>query len=292
LHDAYALGGEEELRADVESALNLTIDNSAVMKEAEFADFLAGLPTMKVDFPRDVLAADDSVMYTKGAQELSSQEIAEVITTRSATQPERLRQPNVEALWSGITQAIGTGRTGQTLSAGPPTTFAELATRLTAGQTASRGLLARQLGEDRNPEGLDVEELDRPDAILVFASIAPAQMSRPGSGLTYRIEAPTGFDAQVRKTIAQLLAVEGNVVSVDLNADSHPETAVFVYDPEVAAVEPKVNPIFGPVSVETPDVRLGGVDETISLGTNYLQGVNLTAPDATSTSVAATGTTG
>jgi len=118
----------------------------------------------------------------------------------------------------------------------------------------------------------------------VFASIAPAQMSRPGSGLTYRLEAPAGFDAQVRKTISQLLAVDGNVVSVDLNAESHPETAIFVYDPEVAAIEPKDNPIFCPVSIETPDVRLGGVDETISLGTNYLQGVDLSAPDATSTS--------
>ena len=109
-------------------------------------------------------------------------------------------------------------------------------------------------------------------------------MSRPGSGLTYRLEAPGGFDAQVRKLIAELIAVGGNVVSVDLNADSHPETAVFVYDPEVAAVEPTDNSILGPVSVETPDVRLGGVDETISLGTNYLNGVDLTAPDATSTS--------
>ncbi|HEY5424488.1 MAG TPA: hypothetical protein VIK05_13495 [Ilumatobacteraceae bacterium] len=284
LHDAYALGGEEELRADVESVLSLTLDNSAVMKEADFADFLADLPTVEVDFPRDVLGADDTVMYAKGPQSLSAQDVAKVITTRSATQPERLRQPNIDALWSGITAAIGPGRAGQTLSAGPPTTFAELAARLTAGQSASRGLIARQLGQDRNPEALDVEELDRPDALLVFASIAPAQMSRPGSGLTYRLEAPAGFDAQVRKLIAELLAVGGNVVSVDLNADSHPETAVFVYDPEIAAVEPTDNSILGPVSVETPDVRLGGVDETISLGTNYLNGVDLTAPDATSTS--------
>jgi hypothetical protein len=162
LHDAYALGGEEELRTDVESALNLTIDNSAVLKQADFADFLAGLPAINVTFPRDVLGADDAVMYAKGPQSLSAQEVAKVITTRSPTQPERLRQPNIDALWTGITAAIGTGRTGETLSAGPPTSFAELATRMTAGQSASRGLIARQLGEDQNPERLDVESsIDR-----------------------------------------------------------------------------------------------------------------------------------
>jgi hypothetical protein len=286
LHDAYALGGEDELRADVESALNVTIDNSAVMKEADFAGFLAGLPPVEVTFPHDVLGADDAVLIAKGPQSLSPQQVAQVITTRSPTEPERLRQPNIEALWTGITSAIGTGRAGQTLSAGTPTTFAELAARLTAGQSAARGLLAHPLGPDRNPEGLDVEELDRPDTILVFASIAPAQMSRPGSGLTYRLEAPTGFDQQVRKTISELLALDGNVVSVDLNAPSHPETTIFVYDPDVAAVEPTDNPTFGTVKVDIPDVRLGGVDETIALGTTYLQGVDLAAPGASSTSTA------
>jgi len=83
LHDAYALGGEEELRADVESVLSLTLDNSAVMKEADFADFLAGLPTVDVDFPRDVLGADETVMYAKGPQSLRGQDVAKVITTRS-----------------------------------------------------------------------------------------------------------------------------------------------------------------------------------------------------------------
>jgi len=294
LQETYALGGEDELRADLESALNVTIDESAVMKSSEFAAFLAGIPTVDVTFPRDVLAVDDSVLFAKGPHSLSAQDVAKVITTRSPTQPERLRESNVEALWSGITRAIGTGRTGQTLSAGPPKSFDELAARLTAGHTAARGLIAHPLGVDRNPQGLDVQELDRPDTILVFASIAPAQMSRPGSGLVYRLEAPPGFDQQVRKTISQLLALGGNVVSVDLNAKAHPETTIFVYDPQVAAVEPTDNPTFGPVTVKTPDVRLGGVDETISLGTTYLRGVDLSAPDATSTSstVAATETTG
>jgi hypothetical protein len=161
-----------------------------------------------------------------------------------------------------------------------------------AGTVASRGLLTRAIDVARNPDKLDVEELDRPDAVLVFASIAPASMSRPGGGLSYRVEAPPGYDAQVRKTIAILLAADGNVVSVDLRAKPQAKTTLSIYDKEMAAAEPTKNRVYGTVTVQSPDVRLAGVDETITLGTDYLKQVDLSVPDATSTTVQPTETTG
>ncbi len=282
LHDAYALGGEEELRADLESAINLTIDYSRVMTGDEFNAFLTGLPAMQVDFPRGVLGADDAVLYAKGPSVLTSAQAAQVITSNSPTEVEALRQPNIDALWNGITAAIGTGRVDQTLSPAAPANFDELAARLTAGPVASRGLVAHALPPERNPEGLDVEELDRTDTILVFASISPAQMTRPASGLSYRIEAPPGYDQQVRKTIGVLLSFGNNVVSVDLGAEPQADTTFFIYDPAQAELEPTENAVFGTIKVETPEVALGGVDVTIALGTTYLDGVDLSAPDATS----------
>jgi hypothetical protein len=292
LQDAYASGGEEELRADLESAINLTIDFSAVMTHDQLTKFLAPLPSITVDLPRDVLGADDSVLFPKGTTELNPDQAAQILTTRSPTERERLRRTNIEALWVGITKEIGQGVHGQQLSAATPTTFAELATRLMAGSTASRGLLARAIDSARNPDRLDIESLDRPDAILVFASIAPASMTRPGSGLSYRLEAPPGYDAQVRKTIATLLADQGNVVSVDLSAKPSPQTTFLIYDPQMAAAEPTDNHLFGTIKVETPAVRLQDIDVSIVLGTTYLDGVNLSAPDATSTTATVPGTTG
>lgn len=284
LHDAYALGGENELRVDLESAINLTIDFSAVMSRDEFATFLAGVPVAQVTLPREVLGIDDLPLYAQGTAALSTIQMAHILTTKSPTEPERLRRPNIDAVWAGIAAAVGSGLQGQTLSAAAPTTFAEMATRLLAGPVASRGLLARPLEADRNPEGLDVEALDRPDTILVFASIAPASMSRPAAGLSFRVEAPPGYDQQVRKTIAVLLSFGGNVVSVDLNAEPTAETSFLIYDPTLAEAESTDHAVFGTITIETPDVRLGGVDETIRLGTDYLDQVDTTAPDATSTS--------
>lgn len=284
LHDAYALGGEAELRVDLESALNVTIDFGAVMTRDEFTAFLGPLPPVQVELPRDVLGPDDLPLYGAGPASLSTAQVAEIITTKSPTEPERLRRPTIEEVWSGVAAALGSGREGQTLSAGLPGSFAELTTRLFAGAVGSRGLVGRPLAADRNPEDLDIEELDRSDTILVFASIAPASMSRPASGLSFRVEAPPGYDEQVRKTIGILLSFGGNVVSVDLNAEPKAETTFLIYDPTLAAAEPTEHPIFGTITIESPEVRLGGVDETISLGTDYLEQVDLTAPDATSTS--------
>ncbi len=292
LAEAYAVGGEDELRISLESAINLTVDFSKVMTRAEFAGFLLGLPPVQVDLTGDVLGVDDAVLYPKGPAALSTDQVAEIMTTKSPTQRERLRRPNIDRLWAGIVAAVGTGREGQTLSASMPTTFAEVASRLMAGPLASRGLLARTLAGDRNPDQLDVEALDRPDTVMVFASIAPASMSRPASGLSFRVEAPSGYDQQVRKTIGILLSFGGNVVSVDLNAAAKEETTFFIYDPTLAEAEPTDSPVFGTITVETPDVRLEGIDETIALGTAYLDEVDLTAPDATSTSVEPTETTG
>ena len=246
LHDAYALGGEEELRADLESAISLTIEFSAVMTGDEFNTFLTGLPPVEVNLPVDVLGVDDVGVVPEGrrialdspAHTDPHDEVADAARTVTTSQ-HRCRV--------GGHRGDHRYRSRRTDSQ-PPAPRRPLRSwpaRLTSGPMASRGLVARPLADDVNPEGLDVETLDRPDTILVFASIAPASMTRPASGLTYRLEAPSGYDQQVRKTIGILLSFGGNVVSVDLNAESSEDTTFLVYDKLLADVEPTDNPIFG-----------------------------------------------
>ena len=152
LHDAYALGGEEELRADLESAINLTIDYSKVMTADEFAAFLDGLPAMQVDLPRDVLGADDAVLYPKGPTALTADQAARdhhqrVADRARATAPARTST----RCGAAIAAAIGTGRRARRSAPPSPTTFDEMATRLTAGPVAARGLVARPLDSRSQP---------------------------------------------------------------------------------------------------------------------------------------------
>ena len=149
LHDAYALGGEEELRADLESAINLTVDYSRVMTGDEFNAFLTGLPALQVDLPRDVLVADETVLYPKGPAVLTSAQAAQIITANSPTESEKLRQPNIEALWNGITSGDRKRTPDQNLSVASPASFDELAARLSAGPVAFVGWLPALLPADR-----------------------------------------------------------------------------------------------------------------------------------------------
>ena len=205
LHDAYALGGEEELRTDLESAINLTIDHSRVMTADEFSAFLGGLPAIQVDLPRDALGADGAALYGKGPVVLSPAQAAQIITANSPTETEGLRQPNIDAFCGVALPALS----APDARPGPQRGVTDHLRR--AGRQGHRwagrvgGLVARPLPADRNPEGLDIEELDRTDTILVFASISPAQMTRPASGLeaskhrqatTSRSARPSAFSAR------------------------------------------------------------------------------------------------
>jgi hypothetical protein len=86
LHDANAQGGESGLRLGLESAINLSIDFSAVMKRDEFATFLTGLPSFTADLPRDVLGPSDAVVFPKGSTKLTVAQIAEILTTKAPTE--------------------------------------------------------------------------------------------------------------------------------------------------------------------------------------------------------------
>jgi hypothetical protein len=290
LADTFRADGLQGLQQAVESALGVNIDFGKVMTRNEFAGLLLGLPQVRANLVNDVLDGRDAVIHPKGSTTLSTSQVAEIVTTKSPTQPETARRANIDALWQGLAAAVGSGREGQKLSTAEPTTFEELGARLMAGPIASRGLLARPVAADRVTKGHDLEQLDRADTILVFASVAPAHMQQPGVGRSYRLEAPPGYDQQVRRTIESLLFLGNNIVSVDLNAKPNAQTVLSIYDQQAAEAQPSENQLFGKIKVETPKVRLSGVEATISLGTDYLRGVDLSAPPPTS--VASTETTG
>jgi hypothetical protein len=116
--------------------------------------------------------------------------------------------------------------------------------------------------------------LDRADAVFVFASIAPGSMSGPAAGLLFRLEAPPGYDAEVKRTVEVLLYFGGNVVSIDSTIAPRPDT-VFIVPDEVNRDEAEAtNGIFGDFSFVEPQVRIDGVDLTVVLGTEYLEGVD------------------
>jgi hypothetical protein len=155
------------------------------------------------------------------------------------------------------------------------TTTTSVATESTS--TTAPDSTSTSAGDDATsaaPVRDDLVQVDRADAIFVFASIAPGSMSGPAAGLLFRLEAPPGYDAEVKRTVEVLLYFGGNVVSIDSTIAPRPDT-VFIVPDEVNRDEAEAtNGIFGDFSFVEPQVRIDGVDLTVVLGTEYLDGVD------------------
>ena len=283
LQQVYADGGAEALVTSVESALRLTIDHWNVADPFDAGQFFVPIGPLEVDLPDDVRKSVDGkvkVVVPKGKRSLSAPQVAEVLNARVDSEPESTRRPNIEAVWSAVAAGIGGGLPG--MSPVPvPASFDDVTATLFSGPVGARGLSASQFSPTENPTGIDVEQLDATEAVLVFASIAPASMSAPAPGLVFRIEAPPGYDAKVQETIGLVLFFGGNVSSVNLAGPLQPQTQMYVYDDRFKSDTEAFNSLLGTVSFPKPTVRVEGADVTLVLGTDYLNSAKTPVPAST-----------
>ena len=105
-----------------------------------------------------------------------------------------------------------------------------------------------------NPDGKDVETLVRYEAIFVLASVAPASMSAPSTGLVFRIEAPPGYEDRVKFAVRAILFLGANVVSVYLGGEVHEATRYYIDDPRLVEEAESNNALFGVTETLTPEV--------------------------------------
>lgn len=275
LRTVYAEEGPEGTVFAVESLLLLSVQYSAVEGPDELTSMLAAHEPYQVTLAAPVVAEDDADSIEAGAAVLDAATAARVLTAGAGTADEDARIANAEAVWAGFVAAVGAGSPPAVAPTGGPVDFDDLVARVTAGRIGSRGIAHAPFAAKNNPDGLDVSNLDRADAVFVFASIAPGSMSAPNQGPIIRVEAPPGYDAQVRQTIAVLLFIQGNVVSVTTDATPQAESVWLVPDQADLLRLPTDDQIFGTIGFGEPTVRYDGVDATLVLGTDYLESVEL-----------------
>jgi hypothetical protein len=271
LQQVYAAGGIDALTPEVESLLMISIDDAAEADPEQLAAFLAPYGPFTVELTADVPRDTGDSPLSAGTAVLQVDNAVRVLTAGADGVDQTERQGNIDAVWAGVVGSVGAGRPLAGSLEAPPATFDELVARLFAGQTQSRGLTAAPLAGAENPDDLDVVEVDRSEAVLVFASIAPGSMSPAALGPVIRLEAPPGYDLQVKRTIDKLLFLNANVVSVDTTAAPQADTVFYVPDESNRALVTSTDDIFGEINFGTPTMRIDGVDVTIALGTDYLE---------------------
>jgi hypothetical protein len=281
LSDAYVQGGADGLTQAVESILTITIDQHAVLGPDELTAVLAPLGKFNVVFPAKVATTDKTgtvTLYPKGPQTLTAKQMTIAMNARVVGQQEAARQPTILALWTAIALANGQGRGIPT--AVPPASMNDVVVQLFAGQLLTRNIPVVPLPAGETSDK-DVGQLDRADAVFVFATIAPSNMSAANTGLTFRVEAPPGYDDKVKFVVASLLYVNSNVQWVYADGPVHKDTLVFLKDPALSTQVGGPLAIFGHTVINDPTYRIEGVDVIVQLGTDYLTSAAPTTLPAT-----------
>ena len=284
LTQVYREGGAQALSLAVESVLSITIDVSTVAPPAEALSLLAPVAPFAVNLPHDVRSTTvggvDDVAIPAGEASISASQAVQALTSVVAGELNVDRQGNIDAVWTGVGAAIGAGKSNPDVSV-PIGSVADLMSRLFAGHVESRGLPADPIAAADNPDGKDVESLVRYEAIFVLASVAPASMSAPSTGLVFRIEAPPGSEDRVKFAVRAILFLGANVVSVYLGSDRHEATRYYIDDPRLVKEAESNNALFGITETLTPEVPIEGVDVILQLGTDFLNGVGDELPSTT-----------
>ena len=285
LTQVYAEGGVDGLVSGVESVLAITLDVWEVATPAQAEPLFTAITPFTATFPQDVdggtLTAPE-LLYPAGEAGLSAAQVVAVLNTRVEGATDASRRANVLALWSAVSTAVGSGRT-QVANVEPVVTgpfvspvgdLADLMARLFAGPVASRGVAATALAPGEAPAGVDAEALDFADAVMVFGAVAPSAMSATRDALVYRIEAPPGYDAQVKWAVTLVLYFGFNVQSVYVSASvpSHSYTEIEIYDERSQDQAASANDLFGEYRFVEPAYRIEGVEVVMRLGTDFLTG--------------------
>ena len=283
LSEAYVQGGPDGLAQALESILTVTIDQHAVLGPDQFTAVLAPLTKFNVNFPAKVATTDKTgtvTLYPKGPQTLTAKQMTIAMNARVTGQPEAVRQPTILALWSAIAAANGQGR-GIPTSV-PPTSMNDVLVQLFSGQLLTRNIPVVAV-PDTETTDKDVGLLDRADAVFVLATIAPSNMSAANTGLTFRVEAPPGYDDKVKFVVESLLYLNANVQWVYANGPVHNDTQVFLKDPALSTQVGGLLTIFGSTVTNDPTYRIEGIDVIVQLGTDFLTSSAPTTLPATTT---------
>jgi hypothetical protein len=293
--------GADALGPEAEILLGLTLDDVEVVDAARLTTLLAPVGPIDVDLPIDVTDAAGDVVAESGEQTLDAAAAAAILTARDPSVPAAQQYRAASAVWAAIAATVDaagaddpTGTTATTAAPVTTTTVPAGATgtgtidgllaRVFTGPAGQRDLRVEPVGADANPGDLDVVLLDPAELALVFGQIAPGQVAAPNSALSVRLIsaftdeqlAPSGLtNADVAyEATRQVLAVGGNVLSVDTGADTDDppgeHTLVEVADETLVAGTDGVDELFGPIDVSVGDSRIVGVDAVIRLGTDYL----------------------
>ncbi len=288
LGDAYLLNGLDGLTTDVEGLLNVSFTAKAAVTEAEMAAMLAGERDVNVEIDRAVktlLPTGMQELLPAGKQTLNSAQVAAILASNQAGEPESDRLPIIKSLWVGIagvgmhaSAQTGTETTtsmadvsGTATTLAPALTVQDFLQRTLTGEVQVWQFAANAIPQgELNPTNSDMYALDKAEVIMVVASVAPSSVSSLFASINVQIDSAFTDASITREAVLRLTMLGVNVVLVrEIPGEPAVETVVQYNDDPVRAEVESYSSIFGPLTTKRVSQQVEGIDASIVLGNNF-----------------------
>jgi hypothetical protein len=282
LADVYANDGLGGLANEVQGLLDVSFVAVGALGRAELVALFAPLGGVDVLLDRDVVtvAVDGTPTKLASAGEASFpiDRLVDILLARRADEKESVRFARHREVWNGVVKRVGAGLDiapeVDTTPAGlvDATNFMRrvLGGALQVWQLSASPVLDRTL----NPGRTDMYGLDRPEVVMVFASIAPSALA--GSDLPVSVLVDSTFNDPVvsRAAVAALLEAGIGVGAMREISAREAQATVIAADPDSAeALAALLDGALGTVETKDWPVKVVGLDAAITLGADFVASV-------------------
>jgi len=282
LADVYATDGLGGLANEVQGLLDVSFVAVGALGRAELVGILSPLGGVDVLLDRDVVtvAVDGTPtkLATAGEASYTVDRVVDILLARRANEKESVRFARHREVWNGIVKRVGAG-----LDIAPEvdTTPAGLVDatnfmrRVLGGAVQVWQLSASPvLDKTLNPKRLDMYSLDRPEVVMVFASIAPSALSGADLPVAVLLDSPFNDPVVSRAAVAALLEAGIGVGAMREISARESESTVIEADGDAAeALAALLDGSLGPVETKEWPAKVVGLDAAITLGADFVASV-------------------
>lgn len=282
LADVYATGGLGGLANEVQGLLDVSFVAVGALGRAELVGILSPLGGVDVLLDRDVVtvAVDGTPtkLATAGEASYTIDRVVDILLARRANEKESVRFARHREVWNGIVKRVGAG-----LDLAP-----EIDTT-PAGLVDSTNFMRRVLGgavqvwqlsaspvldKTLNPKRLDMYSLDRPEVVMVFASIAPSALSGADLPVAVLLDSPFNDPVVSRAAVAALLEAGIGVGAMrEISARESSSTVIEADGDAADSLAALLDGSLGPVETKEWPAKVVGLDAAITLGADFVASV-------------------
>jgi hypothetical protein len=282
LADVYANDGLGGLANEVQGLLDVSFVAVGALGRAELVALLAPLGGVDVLLDRDVVTVAVDGTPTKlasaGETTFAIDRLVDILLARRANEKESERFARHREVWNGVVKRVGAG-----LDIAPEvdTTPAGLADatnfmrRVLGGALQVWQLSASPMRDKTlNPRRTDMYALDRPEVVMVFASIAPSALSGSDLPVSVLVDSTFNDPAVSRAAVAALLEAGIGVGAMREISAQEARATVIAADPDSAeALAALLDGTLGTVETRSWEAKVVGLDAAITLGADFVASV-------------------